>query len=110
MYVELHRLVLLSLVSIVVTTLVSTTQRRVVRLHHRNQVLNDALSRLTSAEPYPVDVGIASSLSATSNVSAGGEVGGFPAIPRLADRGRELAASLRGECLCRNYLAYRRVL
>lgn len=35
-------------------------------------------------------------MSAVSTVSAGGRAEGFPAIPKLVDRGRELAASLRG--------------
>lgn len=69
----------------------------------RNQVLNEALSRLASSEPYPVDAGTAGSLSATSTASAGGGAAGFPAIPRLMDRGRELAASLGGERLCWRY-------
>lgn len=70
----------------------------------RNQVLNEALSRLTSSEPYPADAGTAGSLSATSTASAGGGTAGFPSIPRLMDRGRELAASLGGDCMCREYL------
>lgn len=63
----------------------------------RNQVLNDALTRLTSSEPYPGDVGTAGNLSAMSTASAGRDGSGFPEIPRLTDRGRELAASLGGE-------------
>lgn len=36
-------------------------------------------------------------MSALSTSLAGGGADGFPAIPRLMDRGRELAASLGGE-------------
>lgn len=64
---------------------------------HRNQVLNDALSRLTSSDAYPAVAGTGGSTSAFSTTLAGGGANGFPTIPRLMDRGRELAASLGGE-------------
>lgn len=74
-----------------------TTRRLSRRRQHRNQVLNEALSRLTSSEPYPVHNGNPGSLSVSAAASAGGGTAGLPAIPRLMDRGRELAVSLGGE-------------
>lgn len=62
----------------------------------RNQVLNDALSRLTSVDAYATETGTMGSLSAVSTKTAGEGGNGFP-IPRLIDRGRELAASLGGK-------------
>ncbi|CAM9457672.1 unnamed protein product [Ectocarpus fasciculatus] len=78
-------------------SLVRQRESEIESLTRRNQILNDALSRLTSADAYPADVTTAGSLSAVSTVSAGGRAEGFPAIPKLVDRGRELAASLRAD-------------
>eukprot|EP00752_Nemacystus_decipiens_P003002 g2785.t1 len=68
----------------------SLTRRRVAQ----NQVLNEALSRLTSSEPFPVDTGNPGCPSISSTASVGGGAAGFPAIPRLIDRGQGLTASL----------------
>ncbi|CAM9704192.1 unnamed protein product [Ectocarpus sp. 4 AP-2014] len=78
-------------------SLVRQRESEIESLTRRNQILNEALSRLTSADSYPADVTTAGSLSAVSTVSAGGRAEGFPAIPKLVDRGRELAASLRAD-------------
>ncbi|CAM9239376.1 unnamed protein product [Ectocarpus sp. 12 AP-2014] len=78
-------------------SLVRQRESEIESLTRRNQILNEALSRLTSADSYPADVTTAGSLSAVSAISAGGRAEGFPAIPKLVDRGRELAASLRAD-------------
>ncbi|CAM9213244.1 unnamed protein product [Ectocarpus sp. 13 AM-2016] len=78
-------------------SLVRQRESEIESLTRRNQILNEALSRLTSADSYPADVTTAGSLSVVSAVSAGGRAEGFPAIPKLVDRGRELAASLRAD-------------
>ncbi|CAM9553669.1 unnamed protein product, partial [Ectocarpus sp. 12 AP-2014] len=78
-------------------SLVRQRESEIESLTRRNQILNEALSRLTSADSYPADATTAGSLSAVSTVSTGGRAEGFPAIPKLVDRGRELAASLRAD-------------
>ncbi|CAM9091606.1 unnamed protein product, partial [Hapterophycus canaliculatus] len=75
-------------------SLVRQRESEIESLTRRNQVLNDALSRLTSVDAYAIETGTLGSSSATSTVAAGAGGIGFPAIPRLVDRGRELAASL----------------